>query len=152
MPQISIAVESPDQPEVIALLEASDIYTAALYPAESNFLFSLEELQEDGVSFLVARLDGEICGCAAFVKKAGDWGEIKRMFVDEKARGHRLGKRLLEALEDQARRQGMKMVRLETGIHQPEALSLYRGAGYVDIGPFGDYPPDPVCVFMEKKI
>jgi putative acetyltransferase len=152
MTEIKIAIESPDQPNVIALLEASDVYAAALYPAESNHMVDLRELLVPEVAFLVARLDGEVSGCVALVKKADDWGEIKRMFVADKARGFSLGKRLLTALEDHARAAGLLWVRLETGIHQPEAIGLYHKAGYVDVPPFADYKPDPHSIFMEKSL
>jgi len=42
--------------------------------------------------------------------------------------------------------------RLETGIHQHEAINLYKRLGYLVIAPFGDYTEDPLSVFMEKKI
>jgi hypothetical protein len=35
---VQIRVESPNQPEVIELLEASNVYMGELYPAESNHL------------------------------------------------------------------------------------------------------------------
>ena len=73
------------------------------------------------------------------------------MFVDEAARGMRLGKHLLEALEKEAVRRGMSIIRLETGIYQPEAIGLYRKAGYQEAPPFGDYKPDPLSLFMEKR-
>ena len=152
MTDITITIEPPDQPDVIALLEASDVYTASLYDADSIFMLDLDELRDPKVTFLVARLSGRISGCVALVQKPGDWGEIKRMFVDETARGYSLGNKLLATLEDHARAAGMKLVRLETGIHQPEALSLYRKAGYGEISAFGEYLPDPVCVFMEKRL
>ncbi|MBT3700582.1 MAG: GNAT family N-acetyltransferase [Alphaproteobacteria bacterium] len=152
MQKITIAIESPDQPEVIALLEASDAYAAALYPAESNHMASIDSLMTPDVTFLVARLDGKICGCVGLFCKGQDWGEIKRMYVDDAARGLSLGKQLLSALEDQARDAKLDWVRLETGIHQPQAIGLYHRAGYVDIPPFGDYLPDPVSVFMEKRL
>ena len=41
-------------------------------------------------------------------------------------------------------------VRLEVGVHQPAALHLYRGAGYVERTPFGAYSHDPLSVFMEE--
>ena len=43
-------------------------------------------------------------------------------------------------------------MRLETGIHQAEALALYRRAGYAERGPFGEYAPDPLSHFFEKNI
>jgi len=41
---------------------------------------------------------------------------------------------------------------LETGISQPEALGLYERSGYVRRGPYGDYPDDPLSVFMHKRL
>ena len=113
---------------------------------------SIDSLMTPDVTFLVARLDGKICGCVGLFCKGQDWGEIKRMYVDDAARGLSLGKQLLSALEDQARDAKLDWVRLETGIHQPQAIGLYHRAGYVDIPPFGDYLPDPVSVFMEKRL
>jgi putative acetyltransferase len=31
-------------------------------------------------------------------------------------------------------------------------IGLYRRAGYREIPPFGDYKPDPLSVFMEKRM
>jgi putative acetyltransferase len=90
-------------------------------------------------------------GCAALVRKDG-YGEIKRMFVDAAARGHGIGRGLLEAVEDAARRMRLPLLRLETGIRQPEAIRLYRAAGFRDIPAFGGYGPDPLSVFMEKPV
>ena len=47
---------------------------------------------------------------------------------------------------------GMTALRLETGTQQPEALALYRSAGFTEIGPFGDYRADPLSLFMEKRL
>ncbi len=74
------------------------------------------------------------------------------MFVDEAARGLRLGRRLIEAILDRAGELGLSAIRLETGIRQPQAIGLYRAYGFTEIGPFGDYKPDPLCIFMEKRL
>jgi hypothetical protein len=58
----------------------------------------------------------------------------------------------IAALEGEARATQLACIRLETGIHQPEALGLYRSAGYRDCGPFGGYPSDSLSVFMEKTL
>jgi len=44
----------------------------------------------------------------------------------------------------------MSVVRLETGIKQPEAMGSCKACGYKEIEPFGDYQLDPNSVFMEK--
>ena len=82
----------------------------------------------------------------------GDYAEIKRVYVSPRARGLGLAKKLMDRIEAEARMTGRMIARLETGIHQPEALGLYRRLGYADRGPFGDYTEDPNSVFMEKLL
>jgi len=155
-----INTESPDQPDVRAMLARLDAYCAALYPAESNHLPNADALLREEALFLVARdVDGSAVGCAALVNRpaAGDqdgghYGEVKRMFVDETRRGLGTGRKLLEHLTMFARMAGIGILRLETGIHQPEALALYERAGFVRRAPFGDYRDDPLSVFMEKRL
>lgn len=74
------------------------------------------------------------------------------MFVLPAARGLKLGARILRTLEDDARQRGLRCLRLETGIHQPEAIGLYRAAGFVERPPFGEYAPDPLSLFMGKPL
>ncbi|MFT3906507.1 MAG: GNAT family N-acetyltransferase [Steroidobacteraceae bacterium] len=150
---VSIAMEPPSDPEVIRLIEELDAYQRALYPASSCQLLDLEALSADNIRFFVARANGEALGCGALRVQAYDgYGEVKRMFVQPRARGQRLGWRLLEAIEAQARREQCQFLRLETGINQPEALGLYRAAGFVECAPFDGYQPDPLSVFMEKPL
>jgi putative acetyltransferase len=150
--RIEIAVEDPAQPEIAPLLQASDAYMASLYPAESNHLLDVASLQKRQVTFLVARVDGKALGCAAVVDSGEGWAEVKRMFVSPAARGLKLGRRLLDEIEAIAVRCGARALRLEMGGLQPEALGLYRSAGFVEIGPFGDYGADPLSIFMEKTL
>jgi putative acetyltransferase len=152
MTSIEIGIERPDQPEVAALLESSDAYLASLYPAESNHLLDIASLLQPGVTFIVARIDGRALGCAAVVDSGEGWAEVKRMFVSPAARGRQLGRRLLEQIETIAAARGASKLRLETGGRQPEALALYASSGFVEIGPFGKYRPDPLSIFMEKPI
>ena len=146
-----IRLETPDQPEIHALLRTSDAYYAALYPAESNHLVDIASLQQPDTSFFVARIDGAVRGIAAIRRHSG-YGEVKRMFVDPTARGLKLGSRLLSALEADARAVGLSCLRLETGVRQPEAIALYRAAGFREIEPFGGYQADPNSLFMEKSL
>jgi len=149
---ITIALESPRQPEIARLLDLSDAYAASLYPAESNHLVDFSTLEKPLVSFFVARHDGAVIGCVALVEAGDGTAEIKRMFVDPEARGLKVASRLMDELETQAKRRGLDAVRLETGIYQPEAIGLYRKYGYVEIAPFGSYQPDPLSLFMEKRL
>lgn len=148
----TLAAEDPGQPDIIALLAAGEAYGATLYPAESNHYLPIEALRAPNVRFVVAR-DGEgaAVGTGAIVLNEG-WAEIKRMWVNPAARGQGLSKRLLSKVESHAARNGITIIRLETGIHNTEALGLYRRQGYVEREAFAPYAPDPLSVFMEKAL
>lgn len=134
------------------MLARLDAYCAALYPAESNHLLDIASLMQGDVLFLVARdVDGAAVGCAALVNKQ-HYGEVKRMFVDERRRGLGTGRKLLEHLVMFARMSGLSVLRLETGIHQPEAIGLYERLGFERCAPFGDYRDDPLSLFMEMRL
>jgi GNAT superfamily N-acetyltransferase len=65
--------------------------------------------------------------------------EVKRMFVIEQARGQGLARRILAALEEDARAAGRIRMVLETGTKQPEAIALYTSSGYEPCAKFGYY-------------
>ena len=149
---LAIAPEPPDLPEFAALLAESKTFSADLYPPESNHMIGLDALKRPEVTFLAARLDGIPVGCVALVRGAEGAAELKRMFVAGSARGHGIGRVLLGSAEDRARRDGIGLIRLETGIHSHAALALYRDTGYAERPPFAGYAPDPLSVFMEKRL
>ncbi|MFG2870767.1 GNAT family N-acetyltransferase [Streptomyces sp. NPDC048338] len=65
--------------------------------------------------------------------------ELKRMYVVPEARGLGLARRVLAALEDDARAAGRTRMVLETGTMQPEAIALYTSSGYEPCSKFGHY-------------
>ena len=147
-----ISLESPRQPEVLDLIAELDAYQAALYPPESNHGIDVEALSQPNVLFAVARdSEGRPVGCGAIVLQP-TFGELKRMFVLPEHRGHGIAKAILAFLEAEALVKGCGLIRLETGINQPEALGLYARSGYARRGPFEGYASDPLSVFMERPI
>jgi putative acetyltransferase len=148
----TIAEEAPDSPEVRELLAQSDAFSQALYPPEHHTQASLPALLAENVRFFVARRDSDALGCMALVRTGADKGELKRCFVTDAARGQGVGFALLTAAEGAARAQGMRIIQLETGNRNIAALRLYRGCGYHERGPFGEFPDDGVSVFLEKAL
>jgi putative acetyltransferase len=147
-----IALESPDQPDVVALITELDAYQDSLYPPESRHALDLGVLVQPHVLFAVARdAAGQAVGCGAVVLEA-QGGELKRMFVSPRARGQGVAQRLLALLEQEAAARGCRLLQLETGPYQPEALALYARCGFERRGPFGGYADDPLSVFMQKPL
>src|SRR5271168_5104885 len=135
---MTIAFESPDQPEVIALIAELDAYQDTLYPPESRHYLDLGSLKQSNVFFAVARDSaGRAIGCGAVVLYP-EFAEIKRMYVSPRGRGQGIAKKLLALLESQAIGAGRRLLTLETGPYQPEALALYASAGYERRETFGD--------------
>lgn len=147
-----IAIELPNQAEVVALITELDAYQDTLYPPESRHALDLTSLMQPNVVFAVAR-DSEqhAVGCGAVVLNS-EFGELKRMYVSPRARNQGIANALLAELELRAIERGCKVLRLETGPFQPEALAFYARNAYTRCGPFADYWDDPLSVFMQKEI
>jgi putative acetyltransferase len=150
--KVIISESDPRLPSSIALIEELDRHLNQLYPAESNHLMDLNALCAPDVRFFVANRGGESLGCGA-VKQFIGYTEVKRVYVAPRARGLGIAKRIIEALEAATRAAGLSTMRLETGIHQPDAIALFEKVGFIQCASFGDYPEDdPYSVFMERRL
>jgi len=140
--------------DLVALVAKSDQYMSALYPPESNHAEPLEGFVGEDSAFFSGYLGEQLAACGAVKLFEDDtsYGEIKRVFVAEEYRGKRFATTVMQYLENYLLSIGVKLVRLEAGPLQPEALSLYRKLGYAERGPFGSYRVDPLSVFMEKTL
>jgi GNAT superfamily N-acetyltransferase len=98
------------------------------------------EVRPPSGAFVLAYLSGDAIGCGAIKHQPGNVTDIKRMWVAESARGLGLGRRLLAHLEGLAREHGSSEAHLETSDVLPEAIALYRSAGYVEVPAFNDEP------------
>lgn len=153
MTGVTVTEERADQGEVRELIAQSDAFLSALYPPEHQRRQpTVESLLGEDVHFLVARRDGKALGCMALLRTGPDKGELRRCFVTDASRGQGVGFALLMAAEAAARAQGMRRIQLETGHLNLAALRLYRGNGYRERGPFGDYPDDGDSIFMQKTL
>jgi GNAT superfamily N-acetyltransferase len=151
MPNITIDRERPDTADAKTLIEALEAVLNPLYAAESRHGYSIDKLIRQGVHFFVARADGAPAACGGIQFYPG-FGELKRMFVRDAWRGRGLGFAMLEHLAAHARASGCALLRLETGIHQHDAIKLYERWGFARIEAFPPYKPDPVSICYEKRI
>ena len=147
-----IVAERPDTADALTLVAELESHLEPLYPRESRHGYSVEKLLRESVAFFVTRQDGVPAGCGGVQLFGTEFGELKRMYVRPEFRGLGLGKLMLNHLTEYARRQGVAMLRLETGIYQTEAIALYEGSGFQRVPPFGPYIEDPLSVFLEKRI
>ena len=97
---------------------------------------------------LLAVSEGRAVGCVALRKLAEGICEMKRLYVQPAHRGQGLGRRLAEAVIQQARDAGYRKVRLDSLRSLEEATGLYRSLGFAEIPPY-TFNPIPDAVFME---
>ena len=149
---VVIELAEPDSADAAALIEELEAHLAPQYPSESRHGLSVEQLIAQSVAFFVVRQDGMAAACGGVKLVEREYGELKRMYVRPAFRGLGLAKRLVDWLATYACVHGVPMLRLETGIHQREAIGLYEQMGFQPIPPFGDYRPDPLSLFFEKPL
>ena len=124
---------------------------SALYPepGANHFQLDPEEIADGRGTFLVVYRGETPVGCGALRLLDAETAELKRMYVSRLVRGKGLGRRLLAALEAEARALGVRRLVLETGVRQAAALALYRSTGFHPIPLFGEYclsPETSVCL------
>ena len=91
---------------------------------------------------LLADLDGTPVGCAMYYPLSlPATCEIKRVFVEDRARGHGAGKALMREAMTRARADGYDRMVLDTMYLLTEAIALYDVLGFAPCAPF--YDPDP---------
>ena len=114
------------------LIEALNADLRARYPGDGCDYFRLdpEEVRPGRGAFVVAYDADTPVGCGAVRVIDSGVAEIKRMYVLPDVRGRGIARRMLEALEREARSLGVAKLLLETGTRQPEAIALYSKAGF----------------------
>jgi GNAT superfamily N-acetyltransferase len=103
-------------------------------------------------TFLVAEVDGVPAACGAWRVHGEGIVEVKRVYVEPGFRRRGLAQLVMAALEESAARAGHRSVVLNTGLQQPEALSLYARLGYRDVPGYGIYAKSPDARFLGKEL
>ena len=97
---------------------------------------------------LLARIEGKYAGCVG-LRKLGDKAcEMKRLYVRPEFRGKKVGRELVKAVFNEARRRAYQIMRLDTVPLMKEAIALYRSVGFREIQPYRENPV-PGALFME---
>ena len=149
---VSIAVESPLQDEVRALVAALDATLNDLTPPEHNYMLSVDEMADVSMTVFVARDNGRAIACGALKRHGDGVGEVKRMYTAPEAQGRGIGGQIPARIEETARREGIGQLVLETGDRHPAAWRVYERSGFRRCGAVLDYPDSEYSVFYEKAL
>ena len=117
-------------------------YRTAAFPGPAPYRASTPEahaFDRPGL-FLLATMDDVPSGCGGVRALSPQRFEIKHLFVRPEGRGGGLGRRILDALVEQARVCGAHEVVLDTHSSLTAAGALYRSTGFVEVAAYNDNP------------
>ena len=109
----------------------------------------LRDLNDSACYYLVAfspeQPDTVVAYAGLLALKGATEGDIQTIAVAPAARAHGLGRTLMQALMNEARKRGAGQIFLEVRADNPTAQRLYERLGYVEVGVRrGYYQPDNV--------
>lgn len=129
-----------------------------IYPAKSDFLSDIENdtlyvLENENAIIAVYVISEE--SDEAYDKCNWDNPDdttciIHRLCIDPEYQNHGLGKKIMQHIEEQAKKMGYESIRLDVFTENPRALALYKNSGYEERG-YADWRKGRFLL-MEKKI
>ena len=112
---------------------------------EVNFTMNnLDKFSEPDGWLLLVEVDGEIAGTISLRKIRKDAGEIKRMYVNPKFRGKKLGNLLIEEVIKISKGNEFSKLYLDTAHFMSSAISLYKKYGFKEIDSY------PECIVSKE--
>lgn len=127
--------QNPDFTELITILDRELTITDG-----EDHAFYDQFNKSDTIKYAIVLYENNIpVGCGAIKEFDPEVMEVKRMFTLGGKRGKGYASRILGELEKWASETGYKKCILETGVNQPEAISLYLKNNYESIENYGQY-------------
>ena len=106
-------------------------------------------------ALLAALVDGRLAGCCALrpldTVDYADACEMKRLYVRPEFRGMGLGRQLVEATLDCARRAGYDSILLDTLSDMEAARALYEDLGFEEVPPYY-HNPIPGAHYLKAQL
>jgi putative acetyltransferase len=152
--RFKVDVADPRAPEAAELMSelSAELARRYDYMEDGSGGFKPEDALGPRGAFVMGRVGGNPVACGAIRPLEQDVAELKRVFVKVGFRGRGYSRVIVNELERQARVRAYKVMRLETGIRQPEAISLYESMGYHQIPKYGEYRDSSLSVCYEKRL
>ena len=136
---IAVWRAEPHEAEAVArlIVEFRD-HLGLDWPSDNAFLAGVERLIEDpGTAYLLAAPDEDSApaGVAQVRFRYGLWWAaedclLEDLYVRDDARGHGVGRALVQAVVDLARERGCRRIELDTNEANEAAVALYESLGF----------------------
>jgi len=154
VPEGEISIDDPRATDVRALIERHLAFANSHSPPEDVHALDIDRLLDPALTLFSFRLGDELLAVGALKQLDAHHGELKSMHTAHAARGHGIGRAMVEHLISVARDRGLRRVSIETGTMSAfaPARSLYARTGFTPCDPFGDYRPSPNSTFMTLSL
>lgn len=144
---VSLLRTTSSNPDFTMLITLLDEELWSRYHQDMEF-YDQHNKVENNQTVVVAYLDREPVGCGCLKSLDVFTAELKRMYVKPEHRGKGIAVGIVNELESWALDLSFRQIVLETGSKQPEAINLYKKAGFSIIE---NYPPyiglhDSICM------
>ncbi len=152
---IVVRVDDPRTPDVSDLLRVHLDFARATTPPEDVHALDIEALVHPAITFVAARDPQHVLlGVGALKLLDAGHAELKSMHTAAAARGRGVGRAVVAHLLVMAAERGIRRVSLETGSGAAfaPARALYAALGFVECGPFADYPDSPRSTYMTMTL
>lgn len=148
---IKLKRANSEDPDLSSLIKELDEQLAVTDGEEHAFYDQFNKI--DRIKHFVLLYENEkAVGCGALKEFEPGTAEVKRMFVKPESRGRGLASIILKELEMWAAELLYQRCILETGIRQPDAISLYKKNGYRIISNYGQYVGVENSLCFEKTL
>ena len=151
---VEIVVDDLTGPQIAGFLDEHVREMLSVTPPESKHALDLEALRGPGITFWSVMDSGTVVGCGALKRLDAGHAEVKSMRTTPARKRSGIASMLLEHIITEARRMGFTRLSLETGSAQFywPARKLYEKFGFEYCEPFADYRPDPLSVFLTRRL
>ena len=133
----------PEDDQFIYNLHLKALLSIGITPRPQSANADLNSIQAEYLDrngeFIIAEIEGDIAAYGAFLPVDALTIEIRRMRVAPEWQRQGLGTALLDCLLAKARKCGFKRAILNTDIRMEGAITLYKKAGFVEIGKMFEY-------------
>ncbi|MEZ4779247.1 MAG: GNAT family N-acetyltransferase [Flavobacteriaceae bacterium] len=137
--------------DFVSLVQLLDAYLAIEDGDEHAFYDQFNKI-DTLQNVVICYAENRAVGCGAFKPFTETTVEIKRMYTLPEYRGKGVATTLLKELEIWAKELQYRSIVLETGVRQPEAISLYQKCSYQRIENYGQYAGVENSLCFEKHI
>jgi ribosomal protein S18 acetylase RimI-like enzyme len=124
---------TPADHDVVVALVFDTLRSFGIEPEPDGIDADVMRFGADGdpaIAEFVAELKGRVIGSVALRDRGDGTGHVSKFFVDDRARGRGVGRKLLELAVGEARRRSLKALDLETRSQFEAAIHLYEATGW----------------------